>query len=106
MEISKNLESLSNSFKKVNYQLYIVGGFVRDSLLGFNPTDIDISSNAPIEVVLEICNKQTLSARLLTRPWGLCKFLREVILLSTQDLEWIVMARDTLPRVSPLLTIL
>ena len=34
----------------------------------------------------------TLSARLLTRPWGLCKFLREVRLLSTQDLEWIVMA--------------
>lgn len=70
MEISKNLESLSNSFKKVNYQLYIVGGFVRDSLLGFNPTDIDISSNAPIEVVLEICNKHNFVCKVINKTLG------------------------------------
>ena len=45
MEVSKGLIRLAKEFKKNKHTLYIVGGFVRDSLLGHNSKDIDIASN-------------------------------------------------------------
>ena len=39
------------------FEAYIVGGAVRDSLLGLNPSDIDIASNATPEEVMELFSK-------------------------------------------------
>ena len=36
------------------YESYVVGGFVRDYLLGISSTDIDICTNAPIEEIMRI----------------------------------------------------
>ncbi|MBR2998113.1 MAG: CCA tRNA nucleotidyltransferase [Bacilli bacterium] len=43
-----------------SYQAYIVGGFVRDYLLGRESTDIDITTNATPKEVLEIFNDSCL----------------------------------------------
>lgn len=45
--VKKAIKYLENN----NYEAYVVGGAVRDYLLGINPSDFDISTNAtPIEV--------------------------------------------------------
>ena len=57
MKIDKELESLAKQFKKHKHTLYIVGGFVRDNLLGLTPSDIDITSSMPYSEVINLCKK-------------------------------------------------
>ena len=45
---------LLKEFKKHNYEAYIVGGFVRDYLLGIESSDIDITTNATPKEIKEI----------------------------------------------------
>jgi tRNA nucleotidyltransferase/poly(A) polymerase len=45
-------EKIIEKLKNANFEVYIVGGFVRDSLLGLDPHDVDIVTNAtPDEIV-------------------------------------------------------
>lgn len=39
---------------KNGYEAYIVGGYVRDYLLGINSTDVDICTNAPINKIISM----------------------------------------------------
>ena len=48
---------LLNAISLQNYQCYLVGGFVRDFLLGFDNMDLDIVTDAPVEVVLNTFKK-------------------------------------------------
>lgn len=57
MNIDNRLISLANLFKENGYTLYIVGGFVRDSLLNLDNHDIDITSNMPYDEVTNLCKK-------------------------------------------------
>lgn len=51
LNVDKNLVDLAKIFKDAGHTLYIVGGFVRNALLGFCETDIDVCSAAtPAEV--------------------------------------------------------
>ena len=42
IEVEESLVQLAKIFAKHNKTLYIVGGYVRNALLGFCETDIDI----------------------------------------------------------------
>ena len=57
MEVCQELKSLSKEFNKLGHKLYIVGGFVRNSLMGLHDTDIDITSTLPIEDLNKIIKK-------------------------------------------------
>lgn len=57
MEVCEELLTLSKQFNNKGFKLYIVGGYVRDSLLGLVNKDIDICSSMPCEDVLKICKK-------------------------------------------------
>lgn len=50
----KNALSILNSLNSLGYNSYIVGGAVRDYLLGVKVSDIDIATNARPEVVMEL----------------------------------------------------
>lgn len=56
MEICIELKKLATEISKTSHTLYIVGGFVRDSLMGNVAYDIDITSSMPCEDVKKICN--------------------------------------------------
>ena len=43
--------SILQKIKDAGYDAYIVGGAIRDAILGRIPTDIDITTNAPAEVI-------------------------------------------------------
>ena len=50
------LDLLSDIFSRHGHTLYIVGGYVRDALLGFESDDIDICSDALPEDVMHMLN--------------------------------------------------
>ena len=45
IEVRKILELINND----NYECYIVGGYIRDYILGINSKDYDICTNAPLD---------------------------------------------------------
>ena len=61
----KEFQQLANIFKSHGYNLYLVGGTVRDYLLGKELTDMDAVTDAtPIEVVAFLANVDTTFAYL------------------------------------------
>ena len=53
IKVSENLRELAERFAKYG-QLFVVGGYVRNSLLGFSATDIDIASRLSPEKISSI----------------------------------------------------
>lgn len=49
-EINKIIKTIEGS----GFQAYVVGGSVRDGLMGLKPEDWDLASNAPMEIVLKL----------------------------------------------------
>ena len=45
------LERLFDHFERAGYALYLVGGAVRDALLGAVPTDMDLATDAKPEAM-------------------------------------------------------
>lgn len=53
MNLNSQILKLRDIFKASNYQLHLVGGCVRDSLMGLEPNDWDMCTNAePDEIVM------------------------------------------------------
>lgn len=57
MPISKNIEQIFDTLSKNGYEAYLVGGCVRDFLLGKEPHDYDITTNATPEQVKALFSK-------------------------------------------------
>lgn len=70
MEVCKELIALAKEFNKAHSTLYIVGGYVRDSLLGLTSQDIDISSPLGQEEVLKICAKLKIKTHNINKTLG------------------------------------
>ena len=51
LEIPKNAETILHILEKAGYEAYVVGGCVRDSILGRIPDDWDITTSAKPEQV-------------------------------------------------------
>lgn len=70
MEVCKELKILSKEFHKFKKPLYIVGGFVRDNILNFPSTDIDITSALEESKVVEICKKLNIKYKVINKNLG------------------------------------
>lgn len=57
MEICIELKNLANEISQMGHSLYLVGGFVRDGILGTPSSDIDITSNIPCEDIKNLCER-------------------------------------------------
>lgn len=64
--IPSDIQQIQQVFKKNGYKLYVVGGAVRDALLGKNPKDYDLATDAVPDKVEEMMTK----AGLRTLPTG------------------------------------
>lgn len=62
-KISKNAIKVIETLKKHNFQAYIVGGGVRDLLLGLKPKDFDIATDAQPEQIKELFKRAQLIGR-------------------------------------------
>lgn len=57
MKLDKDVVEILNKFQKNNFKAYIVGGAVRDYLLGYDINDYDIATDAKPEEVTSIFDK-------------------------------------------------
>jgi tRNA nucleotidyltransferase (CCA-adding enzyme) len=55
--IPNDIQEIKNVFVKNGYKLYVVGGAVRDALLGKTPKDYDLATDANPDTVEEIMGK-------------------------------------------------
>ena len=46
MQIPKQIQDLLNMLESAGFEAYVVGGCVRDSLMGFTPHDFDVTTSA------------------------------------------------------------
>ena len=60
IDFSKTLEKLSQLFFKNNYELYMVGGAVRDILMDKTPHDYDFATNATPDQMFKIAEKSNI----------------------------------------------
>jgi tRNA nucleotidyltransferase/poly(A) polymerase/nicotinamide mononucleotide adenylyltransferase/GNAT superfamily N-acetyltransferase len=58
--IPSNVKKIVKAFKKHNKKIYIVGGAVRDAILGKTPHDFDLSTDAKAHEMVDICEKENL----------------------------------------------
>jgi tRNA nucleotidyltransferase/poly(A) polymerase len=57
LNIPSDIKKLHKLFKKNGKQLYVVGGAVRDAILGKRPKDFDLTTDAKPDEVLDIAKK-------------------------------------------------
>ena len=50
------MKEIMNKLVENGYEAYVVGGYVRDYLLGIESEDIDICTNAPISAIIKMFN--------------------------------------------------
>lgn len=60
IDFSKTLEKLSQLFLKNNYELYMVGGAVRDILMNKTPHDYDFTTNATPDQMLKMAEESNI----------------------------------------------
>lgn len=57
MQLPTYIKNILNTYNDAGYQAYVVGGCVRDYLLGKEPNDYDVCTNALPEVTMELFDK-------------------------------------------------
>ena len=62
MNIPSDIKKIYTAFKKSGKQLYVVGGAVRDAILGKSPKDFDLATDAKPDEVIKIAKKNNLKA--------------------------------------------
>ena len=70
LNIPSDIKKLHKLFKKNGKQLYVVGGAVRDAILGKSPKDFDLTTDAKPDEVEEIAKKGGLSSHPVGKPFG------------------------------------
>lgn len=80
-QISENALKVLQRLKKADYEAYLVGGCVRDLLLGREPKDFDVATNASPEQVKQVFR----NCRIIGRRFRLAHvfFGREIIEVAT-----------------------
>ena len=57
--MNSNIEKILRKIENNGFEAYVVGGFVRDNLLGIYTTDVDICTNAlPKDIIKIFANKE------------------------------------------------
>ncbi len=81
-DFSQNAQSIVNKLSRNGFETYLVGGCVRDLLLGKKPKDIDIATNARPEEIKRIFGRQ---CRLIGRRFRLAHIIcgREIYEVAT-----------------------
>ncbi len=57
LKIPQNIKKIINKLEENGFEAYVVGGAVRDSLLGNTPQDYDVTTSCPPEKIVELFNK-------------------------------------------------
>ena len=70
LKICESLELLAEKFNSNGKKLYVVGGYVRNSLLGIGHTDIDITGALDVKTVAELCRGLGFRSQVVNKNLG------------------------------------
>ena len=70
LKVPSDIKKIYKLFKKNKKQLYIVGGAVRDAILGKSPKDFDLTTDATPDEVIAIAKKGGLKSYELGKAFG------------------------------------
>ena len=70
LNIPSDIRNIHKLFKKNNKKLFVVGGAVRDAILGKNPKDFDLATDAKPDEVLAIAKKGGLKTYEVGKQFG------------------------------------
>ena len=70
LKIPSDVIKIHKAFKKSGKQLYLVGGAVRDAILGKTPKDFDLATNAKPEEVEKIAKDNGISSKPIGKAFG------------------------------------
>lgn len=60
----KRVVRIMKIIESKGYEVYIVGGYVRDKLLGVQSSDVDITTNMPIDIAMKLFNSLDMNVQL------------------------------------------
>lgn len=89
MELNKNVDLAFEVMKQNEYELFLVGGCLRDSLLGMKPKDYDFATNAKPEDVIRVFHE--LGFRVI--PSGI-KFGTVTVIVNEDEFEITTFRKD------------
>lgn len=91
MYIPDDLRDIAAMFKSAGHQLFVVGGSVRDALLGKDPKDYDVATDAVPDTVSEILSSDpTLKVLEIGKSFGVVK----VVTLEKNEYEIATFRKD------------
>jgi tRNA nucleotidyltransferase/poly(A) polymerase len=70
LTIPKSVRNIHSAFKKSGKKLYVVGGAVRDAILGKTPKDFDLATDAKPDEVIDIAKKNGLRYTEVGKAFG------------------------------------
>ena len=70
MHIPSDIEQIYKMFQKNGKKLYIVGGAVRDAILGKTPKDFDLATDATPDEVLAMAKKEGMHSTEVGKAFG------------------------------------
>ena len=70
LNIPSDIKKIHKAFKKSGKQLFVVGGAVRDAILGKSPKDFDLATDAKPDEVEAIAKKNGLSSHPVGKQFG------------------------------------
>ena len=70
MKLPKDILNIHSLFKQAGKQLFVVGGAVRDHLLGIEPKDFDLATNATPDEIIEIATNGNLKIVEVGKAFG------------------------------------
>lgn len=65
MDFPKEISLIHQIFKQENFDLFLIGGCVRDAFLGIKPKDFDLVTNATPDKVIELLKNQPFVSNIL-----------------------------------------
>lgn len=68
--ITSLLYNLIEKANQINEKIYVVGGYVRNALLGFTTSDIDLAGTLTSEKIINLCNEIGYSASVISEKMG------------------------------------
>ena len=70
LKIPKDVIKIHKAFKKDGKKLYVVGGAIRDAILGKSPKDFDLATDAKPEEVEKIAKDNGISSKPIGKAFG------------------------------------
>ena len=92
IEIPKSLQELSDIFNQNGRKIYIVGGFIRNALLGFCETDIDICGDSTYEEIKKFLKNSIFSVKLISEKLSTIHIKSKV---SEEEFEYSTFRQET-----------